>query len=171
MIRSLWLIILCRTLIFSSLTTLDTTKKLQILTQHLSPVETAHRTGFSRILHSCPQSSWTLCRCVGCLLDVHFYLLFLTTEINVRPSKKGLTVTHGYTFSKGVSFSSVCQAIGDSVVPGCWPVFISLECHVDAVGQKEMVKQMLEIWGDKLVKGKLENVTEDDNSVTPGRLR
>ena len=100
-----------------------------------------------------------------------FIYYFFTTEIDVWPSKKGLTVTHGYTFSKGVSFSSVCQAIGDSVVPGCWPVFISLECHVDVVGQKEMVKQMLEIWGDKLVKGKLENVTEDDNSATPGRLR
>lgn len=39
------------------------------------------------------------------------------------------------------------------------------------MGQKELVKQMLEIWGDKLVQGKLENVTEDDESVTPERLR
>lgn len=30
---------------------------------------------------------------------------------------------------------------------------------------------MLEIWGDKLVQGKLENVTEDDESATPERLR
>ena len=38
-------------------------------------------------------------------------------------------------------------------------------------GQKEMVRQMLEIWGDKLVQGKLENVTEDDNSATPEKLK
>ena len=30
---------------------------------------------------------------------------------------------------------------------------------------------MLEIWGDKLVQGKLENLTEDNESVTPERLR
>ena len=34
-----------------------------------------------------------------------------------------------------------------------------------------MVKQMLEIWGDKLVQGKLEHVTEDDNSATPEKLK
>ena len=73
--------------------------------------------------------------------------------------------------SKGVSFSSVCEAIGEAVTPGCWPVFISLECHVDVDGQKEMVRQMLEIWGDKLVQGKLENVTEEDNSATPEKLK
>ena len=30
---------------------------------------------------------------------------------------------------------------------------------------------MLEIWGDKLVQGKLENVTEDDDSATPEKLK
>ena len=65
----------------------------------------------------------------------------------------------------------MCEAIGEAVTPGCWPVFISLECHVDVDGQKEMVKQMLEIWGDKLVQGKLEHVTEDDNSATPEELK
>lgn len=82
-----------------------------------------------------------------------------------------MTVTHGYTLSKGVPFSDVCEAIGKAVTPGCWPVFISLECHVDVDGQKEMVKQMLEIWGDKLVQRKLENVTEDDSSATPEKLK
>lgn len=65
----------------------------------------------------------------------------------------------------------MCEAIGEAVTPGCWPVFVSLECHVDVEGQKEMVKQMLEIWGDKLVQGKLEHVTEDDNSATPEELK
>lgn len=57
------------------------------------------------------------------------------------------------------------------MAPGCWPVLVSLECHVDVDGQKEMVKQMLGIWGDKLIQGKVENVTEDDKSVTPERLK
>ena len=34
-----------------------------------------------------------------------------------------------------------------------------------------MVKQMLEIWGDKLIQGKLEHVTEDDDSATPEKLK
>ena len=113
-----------------------------------------------------------MCRCVLFLaVDVSYHLNHLTQEIDVWPSKHGLTVTHGYTLSKGVPFSSVCEAIGEAVTPGCWPVFISLECHVDVEGQKEMVKQMLEIWGDKLIQGKLEHVTEDDDSATPEKLK
>ena len=30
---------------------------------------------------------------------------------------------------------------------------------------------MLEIWGDKLVQGKLENVTEENDSATPEKLK
>lgn len=65
-------------------------------------------------------------------------------------------------------FADVCRAIGDFVSHECWPVLVSLECYVDEEGQKELVKQMVETWGDKLVRGPLEGVCGE---ITPADLR
>jgi len=77
-------------------------------------------------------------------------------------------VTHGYTLTSAVPFSDVCRAIGDFVSCESWPVLVSLECHVDEEGQKEVVRQMVEAWGDKLVEGRVEGVCGE---ITPADLK
>lgn len=91
-------------------------------------------------------------------------------EIDVWYTKsKGLIVTHGHTFTGNVPFKDVCQAIGETVQPNDLPVFISLECHVDPDQQPELIKTMEDVWGDKLLKEKLQHLGE--KKASPDDLR
>jgi hypothetical protein len=85
-------------------------------------------------------------------------------------SAKGPIVTHGHTFTGSIPFKDVCQAINEVVASKLdLPVFISLECHVDVDKQPELVKIMEDVWGDKLLKEKLQHL--GDRKVSPDALR
>jgi phosphatidylinositol phospholipase C delta len=55
------------------------------------------------------------------------------------------------------------------VKPGDWPTLVSLECHVPVERQDELVQIMKGAFGDKLVEGELNAMTE--STVTPRELR
>ncbi|KDN51786.1 hypothetical protein RSAG8_00334, partial [Rhizoctonia solani AG-8 WAC10335] len=79
-------------------------------------------------------------------------------EIDAWDSSDGPIVTHGYAFTKSISFRSVCEAIGAAVGPNDLPVMVSLECHAGPSTQETMVRIMLETWGDKLVQAEVEGI-------------
>lgn len=78
--------------------------------------------------------------------------------------------------SKSVPFMDVCAAIGEAVKninneeeQRDWPVFVSLECHVPLAHQDELVRIMVDCWGEMLVQGEMEGLCGE--TVTPRQLR
>jgi phosphatidylinositol phospholipase C delta len=112
--------------------------------------------------------------------DAPFSITELFEEIDVWPSKSGPIVTHGYTLSVSVPFADVCRAIGDyinetygpynpDIRSGLdFPILVSLECHVPYDQQADLAQTMKEIWGDRLVQGRIEGI--DDDWVSPRDL-
>ncbi|OCB89632.1 PLC-like phosphodiesterase [Sanghuangporus baumii] len=100
-------------------------------------------------------------------------------EIDVWPSEKstqGPIVTHGWTLTSDILFRDVCLAIKEGLEKkeDDWPVFVSLECHVEPEGQSELVTIMKETWGETLVSGHVEGYDKDDGSqrhVSPRELK
>jgi phosphatidylinositol phospholipase C delta len=71
-------------------------------------------------------------------------------------------VTHGYTLVSHITFRAVCEVIRDVVDKEASeainkqgyrsaPIFLSLENHCGAQGQRGLVQIMNEVWGDRLL--------------------
>ncbi|KIX07015.1 uncharacterized protein Z518_04991 [Rhinocladiella mackenziei CBS 650.93] len=71
-------------------------------------------------------------------------------------------VTHGYTLVSHIPFRLVCETIRDVVDKEAAqsgnesgyraaPIFLSLENHCDAHGQRRLAEIMKEVWGDRLL--------------------
>lgn len=94
-------------------------------------------------------------------------------EIDVWPGhnkESGPIVTHGWTLAQHIHFRDVCAAISEAVdaKQDDWPVFVSLECHVNIEGQQELVDIMKETWGDKLVTG---SASDGKDDIAPRDLK
>lgn len=90
----------------------------------------------------------------------------------------GLKVTHGYTLTQHITFRSAIEAIGSAMdeeiahakesgerMP--LPIFISLENHCGADGQRRMAQVMTEVLGSKLV---TEAVHDDGSELALSQL-
>ncbi|ROW15509.1 hypothetical protein VPNG_02398 [Cytospora leucostoma] len=79
-------------------------------------------------------------------------------------------VTHGKTLTSQIQFREVIGAINKyAFVKSAYPLWISLEVHCNPIQQEVMANIMKDIFGEKLVTGKLEGC--EDRLPTPEQLK